>query len=141
MRISIASSFVFSVIAIGVLGAQNNTTIKHVPVSSTSPASGKDMFSTYCAVCHGADGKGGGPAAAALKTQPANLTELTFKNGGTFPELRVTQTLFEGAISAHGSREMPIWGDLFKSLDSGKRTMAQMRVANLTAYIKSLQAK
>lgn len=49
---------------------QPSKTIKHVPVKSTSPASGKQMFVNYCASCHGADGKGDGPAAAALKTPP-----------------------------------------------------------------------
>jgi hypothetical protein len=46
-----------------------------------------------------------------------------------------------GNVVAHGSTGMPVWGDLFKSLDAGRTTMAQMRVANLTAYIKSIQAK
>jgi Cytochrome c len=41
--------------------------IKHVPVKPTSAASGQEMFTTYCAVCHGGDGMGSGPAASALK--------------------------------------------------------------------------
>ena len=140
MRLSIASSVIFSVIALGVLDAQSSTTIKHVPLSSTSPASGKEMFATYCAVCHGVDGKGAGPAAAALKAQPANLRQLTAKNGGTFPELHVAATLSAADVVAHGSTEMPVWGNLFKSLDGGKQSIAQMRIANLVAYIKSIQA-
>ena len=141
MRISLAPLVVLSVIALGVLGAQSNTTIKHVPLSPTSAASGKEMYVTYCAVCHGADGKGGGPAAAALKAQPANLSQLTAKNGGTFPELRLVTTLSAGDVVAHGSTQMPVWGELFKGLDGGKQPIAQMRIANLIAYIKSIQAK
>jgi hypothetical protein len=38
------------------LGAQSVTTIKKVPLSPTSP-SAEEMFHTYCAVCHGKDGK------------------------------------------------------------------------------------
>jgi mono/diheme cytochrome c family protein len=110
-------------------------------MSPTSPASGEEMYTTYCAACHGLDGKGGGPAAAALKTQPANLTQLTVKNDGTFPERHVAETLLAGNVVAHGSTQMPVWGDLFTSLDAGKRTITQMRVANLTSYIKSIQAK
>ena len=68
-------------------------TIKKVPVTPTSAASGSEMFKTYCAACHGLDGKGTGPAAAALKKQPANLTELSAKNGGAFPELKVFNTI------------------------------------------------
>ena len=48
------------------------------------------------------------------------------------------QRYIEGAdqVTAHGTRDMPMWGDLFESI--GQDT-AQMRVAGLTEYIKSLQ--
>jgi len=128
-------------IALGIISAQNKPTIKHVRLSPTSAASGKEMFDTYCAVCHGMDGKGGGPAAVALKTMPADLTQLSAKNGGTYPEHRVVQTLTAGTVAAHGSTEMPVWGDLFRSLDGGSQTMANMRFANLTSYVKSIQPK
>src|ERR1700692_3421848 len=58
--------------------------IKNVPIQSTSPVSGKDMYTAYCAVCHGTDGKGGGPAASALKTPPSDLTLLSKNNGGKY---------------------------------------------------------
>src|SRR3982750_4319698 len=93
MRTRIVISLVASVIAVGVLNAQSSTKIKHVQLTKTSPASGEEMFSHYCAVCHGADGRGGGPAAAALKTQPSDLTRLSANSGGTYPELRVLETL------------------------------------------------
>ena len=51
--------------------------IQHVPVKAVSPASGKEMYMSYCAVCHGTDGKGGGPAASALKVPPTDLTLLS----------------------------------------------------------------
>src|SRR3984957_18693829 len=54
--------------------AESKPVIQHVTVASTSPASGKEMYTAYCAVCHGTDAKGAGPAASALKTAPANLT-------------------------------------------------------------------
>ncbi len=38
-----------------------------IPVTKTSPTSGRQMFSSYCAPCHGVDGRGHGPAATALK--------------------------------------------------------------------------
>ena len=50
--------------------AAQEKTIKKVPIESTSPGSGAEMFKAYCAVCHGKDAKGGGPAAEALKVQP-----------------------------------------------------------------------
>jgi mono/diheme cytochrome c family protein len=121
---------------------QTQKTIKHVPIQSTSPASGKEMYTTYCAVCHGTDGKGGGPAASALKTPPADLTMLSKNNGGKFPALKVTSVIRADAdVPAHGSKEMPMWGTLFRSMSQGHEGEVQQRVANLTHYIGSLQAK
>ena len=114
--------------------------IKHVPVQSTPAESGKVMFTTYCAVCHGKDGTGKGPAADALKIPPANLTTLAKRNGGKFPGDRVASTITGAdAVQAHGSREMPIWGTLFNEMSRGKQSEVQLRVANLTKYIESLQ--
>jgi len=127
-----------AVIVVGVLGAQSKPTIKNVPLVPTSPVSGKEMFATYCAVCHGADAKGGGPAAAALKNRPTDLTQLAARNRGKYPELLVVSTLSGREVDAHGSQDMPIWGDLFRSLGSD---MVHMRIGNLTSYIGSIQAK
>jgi mono/diheme cytochrome c family protein len=121
---------------------QTKTTIQHVAVKPTSPASGKEMYISYCAVCHGTDGKGGGPAASALKTPPADLTMLSKNNGGKFPTMKVASTLRgTSELPAHGSKEMPVWGPLFRSMSEGHESEVQQRVANLTQYVESLQAK
>jgi mono/diheme cytochrome c family protein len=116
--------------------------IKHVPIKSMSPVSGKDMYTSYCAVCHGTDGKGGGPAASALKVPPTDLSLLSKNNGGKYPSLKVAASIRgESALPAHGSKDMPIWGHLFWSMSSGHEGEVQQRVANLTKYIETLQAK
>jgi mono/diheme cytochrome c family protein len=116
--------------------------IKKVPIQQTSSASGKEMFNSYCAVCHGTDGKGGGPAASALKVPPANLTLLSKNNGGKFPSNHVASVLGgEADLSAHGNKEMPVWGPLFRKLSQGNEAEVQQRIANLTKYVESLQAK
>jgi len=132
-------SVLFLVIA-GV--AATAQTVKKTPVAPTSPASGQEMFKEYCAVCHGVEGKGNGPAATALKKTPANLTELAQRNGGKFPELKVYGTI-KGDVEmpAHGSRDMPMWGSLFQSVSHGNQSEVQMRIANLTAYVQSIQGK
>jgi len=118
------------------------TTVKHVPAKPTSAASGKEMFNSYCAVCHGTDGKGGGPAASALKTPPADLTQLSQKNGGKFPALHVGAVLRgEATVPAHGSKEMPVWGPVFWHMSQGHPSEVQQRVTNLSKFIESLQAK
>lgn len=122
--------------------AISQVTIKKVPPTPTSPASGQEMFQTYCAVCHGKDGKGGGPAVPALKMAPPDLTSLGRLNQGKFPELRVFNAIKgDLEMAAHGSRDMPIWGDVLRSLSRGHESDVQMRMTNLTKYIQSLQVK
>jgi mono/diheme cytochrome c family protein len=100
------------------------------------------MYTTYCAVCHGTDGKGGGPAATALKVPPTDLTNLSKSNGGKFPAMKVMSAISgQSAVPAHGSREMPVWGSLFWNMSHGHEGEVQQREANLTKYVESLQAK
>jgi len=137
----LAVLMVFAVAA----GAQNQeptTVIKHVPVAATSPTSGQEMYKTYCAVCHGADGKGNGPAAEALKVPPTDLTMLSKNNGGKYPSMKVSSAIRgEANLPAHGTKEMPVWGQLFWSMSHGHEGEVQQRVVNLDKYIESLQAK
>jgi mono/diheme cytochrome c family protein len=135
-------AFAFSIpMVVAVSLAADTPAIKRVPVKQTSAASGKEMFAAYCSTCHGLSGKGDGPAAAALKAAPSDLTRLAGTNGGKYPDLRVAEAIAATDVPAHGSKEMPIWGSLFKSLGAGTNDQVQMRITNLTAYIKSIQAK
>lgn len=116
--------------------------IKHVPVQRTSAASGQEMYTSYCAVCHGSDGKGNGPAASALKEAPANLTKLTEKAGGKYPALHISSVIRgEADLPAHGNKEMPVWGPLFRRISQGNEGEVQQRIANLNQFIESIQNK
>jgi mono/diheme cytochrome c family protein len=136
--------FAAPIVLICTIAAQDQpkTTVKHTPIKSTSAASGQEMFKSYCAVCHGTDGKGGGPAASALKNAPADLTLLSKNNGGKYPAMKVSSILHGTSdLAAHGSKDMPVWGPLFRGISGGHESEVQQRVANLTDYVGSLQAK
>jgi mono/diheme cytochrome c family protein len=122
-------------------GAQQ-TTVKKAPIKNSNPSSGVEMYKQYCAVCHGADAKGDGPAASALKEAPPDLTTLAKRHDGKFPDDYVANVLRNGAKApAHGSAEMPIWGPLFATMSGGDEAQVTMRISNLTKYLKSLQQK
>jgi len=139
---------IFLIMVVAALGLtfraqeQPSPTIQHVPIQSTSAASGKGMFNNYCAACHGTDARGDGPAAEALKTPPADLTVLSKNNGGKYPALKVSSAI-RGDVNlpAHGNKEMPVWGRLFSSISGGHESEVVQRIANLNRYIESLQVK
>jgi mono/diheme cytochrome c family protein len=135
---------------------QSQTTSKKSPAPATSAPSGEGLFNSYCAACHGKDAKGDGPAAAALKVPPPDLTTLGKRHGGKFPADYFTSVLQYGVeeVKAHGSKDMPVWGPLFGPSGSLRKSqempLAEARDVNaavaekirsLSQYVESLQAK
>jgi len=121
--------------------AQTKPTIKEVPAKMTRSLDGKELFRQFCAVCHGVDAKGGGPAAAALKRPPSDLTQISRKHEGKFPSLPVKVAITGGDnIMEHGTREMPMWGSVLS--ETGQQmAMGQMRIQALLEYLEQIQAK
>ena len=142
----IGLAVILAVISVGAAAQQappqNPPVVKHVPITNAPPNSGKEMFNSYCAVCHGKDGKGDGPAASAMKTPPADLTLLAQKNGGKYPTQHVAAVIKgQASTPSHGSQDMPVWGPLFSSISQGHTAQVQQRISNLVSYIETLQAK
>ena len=129
-------------ITLGALAAAQRSSIVTVPAPPTSATSGKEMYLAYCAACHGREGKGDGPVAGALKTPPTDLTVLSERNHGRFPSVRVVNVITGSAgVTAHGSKEMPVWGPIFLAMGHQHESEARLRAANLTDYVKSLQKR
>jgi mono/diheme cytochrome c family protein len=129
------------IIATGVYSATSQQTpaIRYTRPENISAADGLQMFRSYCSACHGMGGLGNGPAAGALQKRPADLTQLSRRNNGKFPVYRVRNEIQgAGLATAHGSREMPVWGNVFRTLNEDT---VKLRVDNLTGYIESLQRK
>lgn len=102
---------------------------------------GKDLFASYCASCHGMDARGAGPASAAMKTRPPDLTQLSKRNGGKFPQAAAQQMLTgEKMKRSHGSSEMPVWGPIFHRVERDQ-DLGLVRINNLLKYLESIQKK
>jgi mono/diheme cytochrome c family protein len=115
--------------------------VNEVVIKQTSASSGKEMFTPYCAPCHGVDGAGNGPAASAMKTPPTNLTQLAKKHDGKYPANTVAGVLKfgsgGGANPAHGSTDMPMWGPLLQSLAKYHDSAVQQPISNIVTYIET----
>jgi len=109
-------------------------------ITAENSPTGAELYAEHCAVCHGSDLKGTGPAPYPFRAPP-DLTTLAHRHGGKFPEAYVSRVLRSGVVMpAHGPAEMPIWGDQFTN-DRLDETQVTLRIARLTSYIKSLQAR
>jgi len=110
------------------------------PVTVT-PATGRELFATYCASCHGPNGRGGGPVADQLRHDTPDLTRFAARNGGVFPSARLEQIIDGRGIPAHGTREMPVWGDAFSRMRGADRDTVRARVEAITRFIESIQER
>lgn len=107
---------------------------------------GKAEYQNSCARCHGQDAKGLDVMGDVLMKRPADLTVLARSNGGEFPYFRVVATI-DGRylVAAHGDRDMPIWGTIFRDQGNkffgsqGGEWAAEARIFALADYISSLQ--
>ncbi|MBW7962272.1 cytochrome c [Bradyrhizobium sp. BR 10261] len=120
---------------------------------------GKSEFQSSCASCHGADARGKGPVSNQLRTPPADLTMLAKNNNGVFPADAIYETI-EGmkTVPAHGSREMPIWGERFNPIvnlphyvdpsywekagpEKNPEVVVRKRILSVVDYLSRIQQK
>jgi mono/diheme cytochrome c family protein len=107
---------------------------------------GQAEFLNSCAMCHGPEGRGDGEYAINLSTQPADLTQLSRKNGGEFPFARVFG-IIDGRfiVEGHEGRDMPRWNRLFLQEDleayspEEAEAVTRERVRQLTLHVETLQ--
>ena len=104
---------------------------------------GSALFRSYCASCHGAEGKGDGPLSANLRVAPADLTRVAKRNHGKFDAEKVRRAIDgRGPREIHGGSDMPVWGDAFKRAGDGYSEAAvKERIDSLVEHIETLQAK
>jgi mono/diheme cytochrome c family protein len=105
--------------------------------------SGSALFETYCSSCHGRDAHGDGPIAESLKTRPPNLTQLARLNGGTFPAEQTRRVIDgrEARVRAHGTIEMPVWGDAFIRREGLTDAAARARIDAIVRYLDAIQER
>ena len=107
---------------------------------------GKNNYMKYCATCHGPSGTGTDGVASRLFTKPpTNLTTLSKNHGGKFPMMEVIGIVRgDQPIAAHGTKEMPIWGQTFgKPLSDGMygKDAADAQIMNIGQYLETIQVK
>lgn len=111
--------------------------------ASVLAESGKKLYVRHCAVCHAKTGRGDGPFAGILRTQPSDLTTIAARRGGAFPDAEIARFVDGRFVPpAHGTREMPVWGRwLGEPIAPGTEPdeVARGEVLAILEYLKTLQ--
>ena len=110
---------------------------------------GKREFEARCASCHGVTGKGKGTISDLLRRSPPDLTQLARNNAGILPMERLYQSILGDSVAAHGSRDMPVWGMVYRTDAAGyygdvpydAEGYVRTRVLSLLEYLSRLQVR
>lgn len=121
------------------------TLIMAGPSVGQDVAEGADLYQRLCATCHGIEAHGNGPMAPVLLLQPPDLTQLSSRNDGTFPVVRVVMRIDgRDPLVSHGS-PMPVYGDFFDGdevilkSETGQPVLTSVPVVDLLEYLRSIQ--
>ena len=86
-----------------------------------NPAAGMVVFTQNCVICHGAGGRGDGPASAGLGTKPANFWERVDST-----EDKQIRVVTNGGASEKLSPIMPSFGD----------ALSPQQIRDVVAYVR-----
>ena len=107
---------------------------------------GRSLYGEFCVSCHGAEGRGDGPAADGLDRKPADLTRIAARNGGVYPLAGVISTIDGYTRAREDNLTMPEFGVMLEDgplvmIDTGDgiRTPTPERLLALAEYIRTLQ--
>jgi mono/diheme cytochrome c family protein len=99
--------------------------------SGGDPGKGREIYQLNCLTCHGPDGKGHGPASAALDPKPRDFTTDRFyidanANNKTGEDVDLARVVREGPGAFGGSSVMPGW----------KSSFSEQEVRDVIAYVR-----
>ncbi len=98
------------VLALGAVGCSKTEAHESRANAAAVPQASRDVFAQRCSTCHGTDGKGSGPAAAALNPKPRNYTDKAWQASVTDDQLK--KTIVQGGAAVGKSALMPPNPDL-----------------------------
>ena len=105
-----------------------------VAACAQNVATGRSVYDKHCVMCHGTGGHGDGDFADKLLKLPPDLTVLARENGGTFPRLRVTESIVGSGRGDHFSGAMPQFAEV-----AGSGKLADYRLEALLDYLETIQ--
>ncbi|MEK7668037.1 MAG: cytochrome c, partial [Gemmatimonadota bacterium] len=103
------------------LGGANAMQMQGAQAANSRLVTGRDIYRARCAACHGPEGRGNGPAAAAMNPRPTDFAVAAQRNATTDSSV--------GEVIEHGRRSMPAFG----------RMLTRVQMDSLIEYVKTLR--
>jgi len=104
--------------------------------------SGGELFTQFCASCHGESAHGDGPVAAALDTIVPDLTKISGRYG-EFNADDIRQIIDgRSLVVAHGTRYMPVWGYEFwveEGADITAESESRVLIDRIVEFLRTIQ--
>jgi mono/diheme cytochrome c family protein len=127
-------------IAVALVGLTGLAGAADVNPEVAAAEKGAVTFARYCVSCHGTTARGDGPLAGDLRVPVPDLTLLSSRAGGKYPQERVVKIITSGErLRAHGTADMPAWGDAFKTTQGTEEATVAAAIHNLNHFLWSLQ--
>jgi mono/diheme cytochrome c family protein len=128
------------VIIAGLLAMPGLAAAADAKLDAAAATKGQLTFVRYCVSCHGPSARGDGPLASELRVPVPDLTTLVTRSGGKYPYERVVRIIENGeVVRAHGTPDMPAWGDAFKGTKGTEEATVSAAIRNLNHYLWSVQ--
>lgn len=106
---------------------------------------GETLFVQNCVSCHGAAGRGDGPAAAGLNTSPADLTRIADRRDGVWPALEIMAILDGYARNTLPREDMPVFESFLDNemtefdTGNGLTTLVPTKLIEVVNYLETIQ--
>jgi mono/diheme cytochrome c family protein len=98
---------------------------KKAEIPAAAMAEGNQIWATRCSLCHGAGGKGDGPAAGPLNPKPRDLTDQKWQT--SVDDTHIETIIVKGGPSVHLSPMMAANPDLESKPDVVRALLAKVR--------------
>ena len=136
---------IFSVLLIAAGTVAAEVVIKQVPMTSKDIVGldGQGMYDQLCAVCHGVDGKGDGPANPALDRPAPDLTQLSADGRPGYTHAELESVIAGRDRTVHKDMVgMPLWETEFQYVRSWngrpRTSYARVKVHTLAEYVEGM---
>jgi mono/diheme cytochrome c family protein len=139
----LGAALIFGLAASTAGGSRASLAQQQQPQQSRTAFTGDALYKTYCAMCHGAGGKGDGSFSPSLRKRPPDLTQLTKRNDGKFPTEKVARTIDGRDLGPeHAKGDMPVWGEAFsRTQQDNDPDSVRLKIEALLQSIQKMQER